>query len=253
MKRLIALLLAAALALSLVACGGGNTSEVTTDAETPDSSNSDHTHVEEVIPAVDPTCTQTGLTEGKRCSECGEILVEQEVIPALGHTTETGTCERCGQSFGIWEMGYYIDNFQEPIEGQWYIWNASPVVGTFSNSATTNSDLAVQMIYDYNNYIGFFLYEYGRILAKNVWDTDTYSITMRTPDGVDHELKGYFYEDTDRILITDANYVNDVITALLGEGDISFYLESGTFGTTSYLFTINTSNFAEEYNNLNLQ
>ena len=42
----------------------------------------------ESIPAVDPTCTDTGLTEGTKCADCGEILVAQEEIPALGHTEE---------------------------------------------------------------------------------------------------------------------------------------------------------------------
>ncbi len=41
------------------------------------------THVEEIIPAADPTCEHNGHTEGKRCSVCGKILVEPEVIPAL--------------------------------------------------------------------------------------------------------------------------------------------------------------------------
>jgi len=68
-------------------------------------------HNEVAIPAVDPTCTETGLTEGKKCSKCGEIIKAQEIVPALGHKevvdaakaptcTETGLtegkhCERC--------------------------------------------------------------------------------------------------------------------------------------------------------------
>ncbi len=36
--------------------------------------------------SIAPTCTETGLTEGKHCSVCGEVFAAQEVIPANGHT-----------------------------------------------------------------------------------------------------------------------------------------------------------------------
>ena len=52
-------------------------------------------HTEEIIPGKDATCTESGLTEGKKCSACGEILVEQEEIPALGHEYVNGKCTRC--------------------------------------------------------------------------------------------------------------------------------------------------------------
>ena len=35
--------------------------------------------------AIAPTCTSTGLTEGMHCSACETVLVQQEVVPALGH------------------------------------------------------------------------------------------------------------------------------------------------------------------------
>ena len=42
-------------------------------------------HSEQVIEAKAPTCTEGGLTEGKKCAICGDILVPQQTVPALGH------------------------------------------------------------------------------------------------------------------------------------------------------------------------
>lgn len=43
-----------------------------------------NTHTgEEILPAVAPTYTTTGLTEGSKCPGCDAILVPQEVIPML--------------------------------------------------------------------------------------------------------------------------------------------------------------------------
>ncbi len=56
-------------------------------------------HVEEIIPGVDATCTATGLTEGRKCTVCGEITVVQEEIPMLEHEYDNAcdaTCNVCG-------------------------------------------------------------------------------------------------------------------------------------------------------------
>ena len=58
-------------------------------------------HVEVIDNAVDPTCTTSGLTQGKHCSICGAILKAQTVIPALEHSLEhhdgkEATCTEIG-------------------------------------------------------------------------------------------------------------------------------------------------------------
>ena len=42
-------------------------------------------HTEVIDPAKEATCTETGLTEGKHCSVCGEVIMEQEVVPMVPH------------------------------------------------------------------------------------------------------------------------------------------------------------------------
>ncbi len=70
-------------------------------------------HSPAIVEGKDATCTESGLTDGEKCSVCGETLQKQEEIPALGHnfgewsvTEEAGigregeeqrTCSRCGE------------------------------------------------------------------------------------------------------------------------------------------------------------
>lgn len=59
--------------------------DYTTFAETPALG-----HKEEKMSAVAPTCTKTGLTEGKRCSRCGKVLVPQKEVGKVAHKWDGG-------------------------------------------------------------------------------------------------------------------------------------------------------------------
>ena len=47
-------------------------------------------HQEVIDPAVAATCVQEGKTEGKHCSVCKMVTLEQKVVPALGHVWDEG-------------------------------------------------------------------------------------------------------------------------------------------------------------------
>ena len=58
-----------------------------------------------IIPAVGATCTETGLTEGKKCSVCGTVVVAQQTVAAKGHTevvdpAKAATCTEAGLTEG---------------------------------------------------------------------------------------------------------------------------------------------------------
>ncbi len=48
------------------------------------------------LEAVDAACTTVGLTEGKICSACNKVIIEQKEVPAIGHLWLEAECTVCG-------------------------------------------------------------------------------------------------------------------------------------------------------------
>ena len=57
-------------------------------------------HTRVLDEAVEPTCTESGLTAGMHCSECGTIIVAQSIVSQLTHQYSSSTdidCNICGE------------------------------------------------------------------------------------------------------------------------------------------------------------
>ena len=140
-KIAILLCLTAVMMLLMVSCNDllirlpFNTETISKDITTPEDVTTivPHVHIEEILERVEPTCVEVGLTDGKRCSDCGEVLVVQETIPANGHTevvdvevkstcTETGLtegkhCLKCDEILVAQEIipaHHYVSIFVAP-------------------------------------------------------------------------------------------------------------------------------------------
>ncbi|MBQ2710718.1 MAG: hypothetical protein IJF66_02090 [Clostridia bacterium] len=55
--------------------------------------------------SVEATCTAAGLSAGRHCQDCGEVLQAQQIVPATGHTIVTrkgyaATCQSTGLTDG---------------------------------------------------------------------------------------------------------------------------------------------------------
>lgn len=200
-------------------------------------------------PAVEPTCTKAGSTEGTHCGVCGETLSGKERIEPLGHTTDTGVCTRCGENFGKWIISNYVDEFNEPTDVE-YVTNLRILEGVFSNSATTNSELGAYFLID-KQFLAICLYEYGDFPVKNSYGDENieYSITMKTPDNEKASIDGIMPPGADRIFITSPDD-QTVLESLSSTGTVGFYIVETEYPTTTYSFSVETSNFAEMYSSL---
>ncbi len=87
-------------------------------------------HTEEVIKGTEPDCTQSGISDGKKCTVCGEITLEQATVEALGHDlvadpakSTPATCTEKGKDFlACSRCGYTEEKDVAPLEHTWGEW-----------------------------------------------------------------------------------------------------------------------------------
>ena len=123
-----------------------------------------HTHTDEclvTLDAVAPTCTESGLTVGKMCSEYGEIFIAQEKIPALGHTeliseAKAATCTEQGRTEGrycsVCSEVFLAQTVIDALGHSYALSELSGVSGIYTISCTRCGELKTKDVIKYSDY-----------------------------------------------------------------------------------------------------
>lgn len=184
------------------------------------------------------------------CGYSGATI--QDVTIDIGATT-MATNEPTSGGEEIWIVTYSRNEFNEPTNEQ-AITNDEAFVGTFSNSATTNSLLKARLFFnDYDETI-IRLYEYGTndvktSYSKGVW----YKITVKDSYGYEKSLSGISIPGRIGILVLEnhpANISNIKVSTyiedkLRNDEDLKIYMAEEDRPGTNYLFEVEAGNFAE--------
>ena len=110
-------------------------------------------HTEVIDPRVEPTYTTTGLTEGKHCSVCDEVLVKQEVIPVIIQYLTLTVANDGGTTSAKYEIGEQVTIVADEKEGYEFLYwvnvDGSKILSsnaTYTFALYTN--LSVKAVYE---------------------------------------------------------------------------------------------------------
>ena len=167
----------------------------------------------------------------------------------------TPSTEAESKDKGDWVIKYYVDKFRKETD-QPYLTTSRRISGTFSNSATRNSDLLVQVLYDTDNGLAFEFYQYGTSPYSATFRTEFYSVSIEDGAGKQHEYRSgaVINEGSFRIKVLPSynkkkkdKQAEEVLQYLLNGGTVKFLLESNDRPNQTFLFDLDADGFSTAY------
>ena len=135
-----------------------------------------------------------------------------------------------------WTLAQYVDDFNDPT-GESYI--ATTLAGTFTNSATNDSELTVKVIYDLK-FFQIALKEYGQnTVGNSSTSSKNYVVSIKDDDGTVYQFEGFIYSGGDRIFLF-SNQNSKLLDLIDQEGTLKFSI---TDNSSRYNFTLNAGGF----------
>jgi len=143
---------------------------------------------------------------------------------------------------GVWLLKAYVDEFDLPTD-EYYIANGTAFTGTFSNSATTNSELTSYIFsskstYDYKEYdsLRVRLVEYGRNVVNNPYSRSRdYDVVIMDGEGRKYYTSGTMYSESKDVYMDDEQILLD---ALKKGGTVRLAITESDNSLNKYIITI---------------
>ncbi len=198
--------------LTLAACGD----DTPDDPKRDDPAFEGHTPVTDA--AVPPSCTESGLTEGAHCADCGEILKKQETVPPTGHNWGQDTCANCGRPTPTEGLAYY----EMPLADV----NFERGVCIFTGPGTSTASHIV-IADEYNGL---------PVRGINIWDVSDEWTKITIPDSVWDITTGSFEKLRSICELVDGVYYLDNWALSVDPYATSITLRPGTRGIASGCF-----------------
>lgn len=142
---------------------------------------------------------------------------------------------------GIWTVTYYVDDFGEPTSSG-YITNENRIRGTFSNTATQDSELDVRFLISNAYDISIKLFEYAGNNPVKAYSSESYSVLVQDKDGNRKKLSAVNYSDR---LTFDKSASKQIHNMLMKGGNLKFKIIEIETPTTIYNFEIPKADWYE--------
>lgn len=258
MKKLLSVFMSLLLLLSCVyGCTGFEEAE-----QSQLSYAESHEHTIKIISGKQATCTEKGLTEGKYCSECGEIIMEQKELDKIPHTqvkdeavvaskiqfgtTEGIRCGECGEMIKQKEIVFAYDCSKlDSIKASLpFITYAFPFSGESKIYAYTDSTLETRTENSFDTYsaeIAVIEFANGNHAVKVAYSSGVtgwfYTGDILGVDSFD-KLKAFTAEEA--VSSTTRMSASDAVIGYgsIDEGDSCVVLGERKIGTNTYYPTV---------------
>ena len=251
MKKIICICMVATLCIEVSGCSGSQTTTSSMSALT-DISTNDRLSEEFGELAAEWTVKQI-QGEYDYVINAFENLGDKFAKDSTAYSELSKIYEECkkAKQENNWKLKHYVDEFGDETDDKYINYVG---IGTFSNTATTDSLLKVSILVDTNSGIAIKLYEYGDNVVQNSYSSRRkYTVSVKTPSGDKKTFEGYMRSSSgDRIFMSDNSLLFQFknVSPTNIDNKMKFHIVDNDRPTTYYDFEVDLLGFSEAYSNL---